>query len=116
MGCAVGKHHLAPLVSPKKTWEGVGGGMVFALVGNMLYFLSFSKYFPQAFTFGKSLIFTFVMAWGSVVSDLLESLLKRQVRAKDSGRSIPGIGGVLDLIDSLLLNAPLAYILFRHFI
>ena len=116
VGCAVGKHHLAPLVSPKKTWEGVGGGMAFALVGNIVSFLFVSKYFPQTFTFGKSLIFTLVMAWGSVVSDLLESLLKRQVQTKDSGRSIPGIGGILDLIDSLLLNAPLAYILFKHFV
>ncbi len=116
VGCAIGKHHLAPLVSPKKTWEGVGGGMAFALVGNVLYSLFLSKYFPHAFTFGKSIIFTLVMAWGSVVSDLLESLLKRQIQTKDSGRSIPGIGGVLDLIDSLLLNAPLAYILFKHFV
>lgn len=115
VGCAVGKHHLAPLVSPKKTWEGVGGGMVFALVGNTLFFLFFSKYLPDAFTFGKSLIFTLIMAWGAVISDLLESLLKRQIQTKDSGRSIPGIGGILDLIDSLLLNAPLAYILFKHF-
>lgn len=116
IGCAVGKHHLAPQVSPKKTWEGVEGGMLFALIGNVLYFICFSSYLPNAFSFGKSLIFTLIMAWGSVISDLLESLLKRQIQTKDSGRSIPGIGGVLDLIDSLLLNAPLAYILFKHFV
>ena len=116
IGCAVGKHHLAPQVSPKKTWEGVGGGMLFALIGNILYFICFSKYLPDAFSFSKSLLFTLIMAWGSVVSDLLESLLKRQIQTKDSGRSIPGIGGVLDLIDSLLLNAPLAYILFKNFV
>lgn len=115
VGCSIGKHRLAPQVSPKKTWEGVGGGILFALIGNVLYFIFFSKHFPNSFNFLKSLIFTLIMAWGSVVSDLLESLLKRQIQTKDSGRSIPGIGGILDLIDSLLLNAPLAYILFKYF-
>lgn len=116
VGCAIGKHRLAPTVSPKKTWEGVGGGMIYAVIGNSIFFLIFSKYLPTTFTFGKSLIFTIIMAWGSIVSDLLESLIKRQLKTKDSGAVLPGIGGILDLIDSLLLNAPLAYVLLKCFL
>lgn len=116
IGCSIGKHPLASQVSPKKTWEGVGGGILFALIGDILYFVFFSQHLPFRFSFAKSLIFTVIMAWGAVISDLLESLLKRQIQTKDSGQIIPGIGGVLDLIDSLLLNAPLAYILFKHFV
>ena len=114
VGCAIGKHHLAPTVSPKKTWEGVAGGMAYALIGNSIFYLLFSHCLP--FTFGKSLIFTLIMAWGSIVSDLLESLIKRQLKTKDSGSILPGIGGILDLIDSLLLNTPLAYVLLKCFL
>ena len=114
VGCAIGKHHLAPTVSPKKTWEGVAGGMAYAIAGNTLFYLLFSHALP--FTFGKSLIFTLIMAWGSIVSDLLESLIKRQIKTKDSGSVLPGIGGILDLIDSLLLNTPLAYVLLKCFL
>lgn len=114
VGCAIGKHHLAPTVSPKKTWEGVIGGMLYAIIGNTLFYLLFAHSLP--FTFGKSLIFTLIMAWGSIVSDLLESLIKRQLKTKDSGSVLPGIGGILDLIDSLLLNTPLAYVLLKCFL
>ncbi len=115
VGCSIGRHQLAPDVSPKKTWEGVMGGFVFALVGGMIYYICCKDGMPRSFLWYKCVIFSIIMAWGSIVSDLLESLLKRQLDIKDSGRSIPGIGGVLDLIDSLLLNAPLGYILFRCF-
>lgn len=116
IGCAYGKHPLAPSVSPKKTWEGVGGGMAFALIASVLFFLFFKKCLPVSFTLFKCLCFTVIMAWGAIVSDLLESLLKRQLNTKDSGCCIPGIGGVLDLVDSLLLNAPLGYILLKSFL
>lgn len=115
IGCSFGKHRLAPSVSPKKTWEGVGGGFLFALLGGFLIFKTL-PYFPTNFSTVHCLLFSLILAWGSIVSDLLESLIKRQLKTKDSGATIPGIGGILDLIDSLLLNLPLSYILFKYFV
>lgn len=115
VGCSLGKHRLAPAVSPKKTWEGVLGGFLFATWGGFILFKTL-PYFPQNFQTIHCFIFSIVLAWGSIVSDLLESLIKRQLQTKDSGTTIPGIGGILDLIDSLLLNLPLSYILFKYFI
>ena len=116
VGCAYGRNRLAPLVSPKKSWEGVGGGILFALLGGLLFQLLFSSYLPEGFTLSKNLLFVLILAWGSVISDLLESLIKRGLNTKDSGNTFPGIGGILDLIDSLLLNIPLAYVLFKNFV
>lgn len=115
IGCSFGKHHLAPKVSPKKTWEGVLGGFLFASIGGVISFYLL-PYFPENFRILHCLVFTSILAWGSVISDLLESLIKRQLATKDSGTTIPGIGGILDLIDSLLLNLPLSYILFKYFV
>ena len=112
IGCSCGKHPLLPTVSPKKTQEGVLGGVLFALLMNSLLFAVFQKHLP--FSFVKSAFFTVCLAWGAVLSDLVESLLKRHLSVKDSGHIIPGIGGILDLIDSLLLNAPLAYWLLKY--
>ena len=114
-GCTLGKHLLAPMVSPKKTWEGVFGGIALALMGNIAYYVLFTKYFGDSFTFFKSLVFTIIISWCAIISDLLESLIKRQLQTKDSGKIIPGIGGVLDLVDSLLISAPVAYVLFKNF-
>ena len=115
IGCWIGQHRLAPAVSPKKTWEGVMGGISFALLGGWFYCIACKAHLPADFSGYKCALFAVIMAWGSIVSDLLESLLKRQLNTKDSGHIIPGIGGVLDLIDSLLLNAPLGYLLLKYF-
>lgn len=115
VGCSLGKHRLAPAVSPKKTWEGVLGGFLFATIGGCVSF-KILPHFPQNFQVVHCFIFSVILAWGSIVSDLLESLIKRQLQTKDSGTTIPGIGGILDLIDSLLLNLPLSYILFKYFV
>ena len=111
-GCSCGKHPLLPTVSPQKTREGVLGGVLFALLVNVLFYVCFAKHLPILFI--KSCIFTVCLAWGAVLSDLVESLLKRHLSVKDSGHIVPGIGGILDLIDSLLLNAPLAYWLLKY--
>ena len=112
VGCSCGKHPLLPTVSPKKTREGVFGGILLALLVNVLFYVFFAKHMPVLFI--KSCVFTVCLAWGAVLSDLVESLLKRHLAVKDSGHIIPGIGGILDLIDSLLLNAPLAYWLLKY--
>jgi phosphatidate cytidylyltransferase len=85
---------------------------LFALLVNVLFYVFFANHLPLSFI--KSCIFTVCLAWGAVLSDLVESLLKRHLSVKDSGRVIPGIGGILDLVDSLLLNAPLAYWLLKY--
>lgn len=116
IGCSCGKHALASKISPQKTWEGGIGGIMFALMGGIVAQLLFSHSLPANFTWIHSIIFSVILALGSIISDLFESLLKRRWQVKDSGKIIPGIGGILDLIDSLLLNFPLAYILFKHFV
>lgn len=103
-GRAFGRHKLAPTVSPGKTWEGVAGGalavLLFALAirENLLPSLSLLWLMPAA------LVYVAI----SVLGDLFESLLKRQVGLKDSSQLLPGHGGVLDRIDSLTSALPLA--------
>lgn len=104
-GRRFGKHKLAVHVSPGKTWEGVVGGVMLAMiVACVIWFVAPIGYQPGlvVFVLGLSLI-----AGLSVYGDLFESLMKRQVGIKDSGKILPGHGGVLDRIDSLLLALPL---------
>lgn len=105
VGRAWGRHRLAPQISPKKSWEGVAGGLVsgvlaVALIGNQ---------FIRGFTWGHGLLLGLLLVAASVLGDLAESVIKRQVGAKDSSHLIPGHGGMLDRIDSLLFVVPLVY-------
>lgn len=111
IGCSCGKHHFSTIVSPQKTLEGIGGGLLFAFLVHTGFYIVFHKNFPISFL--TSSFFAILLSCGAILSDLLESLLKRYQCVKDSGQTIPGIGGILDLIDSLLLNAPFAYFLFK---
>jgi phosphatidate cytidylyltransferase len=99
-GRRFGKVHLAPQVSPNKTWEGVMGGMLMALVmavaGAAWFRLPVARFLPLCMA----------AAGFSVIGDLTESLLKRHVHLKDSGRLFPGHGGVLDRIDSVTAATP----------
>jgi phosphatidate cytidylyltransferase len=99
-GGRFGRLHLAPRVSPNKTWEGVIGGMLLALVfgagGAAWFALPVQSFLPLCLA----------AAAFSVIGDLTESLLKRHVRLKDSGRLFPGHGGVLDRIDSVTAATP----------
>ncbi|MCW5588426.1 MAG: CDP-archaeol synthase [Legionellales bacterium] len=103
-GRAWGKHLLAPKVSPKKTWEGVSGGvmggMIVAILGVILFKLSLS----QAILY---LIIGVMFVFISIVGDLTESMVKRQQGVKDSGTIFPGHGGLLDRLDSLFAVIPL---------
>ncbi len=100
-----GKNHkLIPSISPGKSWEGLFGGLIISIVFSLLVFpWAFGKEIP----FWISLIFGTVLFFGGAAGDLAESSLKRMCEIKDSGNIIPGIGGVLDLVDSLLLNTPI---------
>lgn len=107
-GRRFGKRKLASFVSPGKTWEGVLGGFLFALV--VAYF---GLYFIQPYILSSVLQVTLVLAGIGLLSiygDLFESLLKRQANIKDSGALLPGHGGILDRIDSLLLAMPIFYV------
>jgi len=111
-GLAFGRHKLAPVISPKKTWEGaIGGVLVSAGLGAALaYFLP--EYFPESLTPALAAPIGALLAVVTIVSDLIESALKRRADVKDSGTLIPGIGGAFDLTDSLILTAPVAYFIF----
>ncbi|MDE3083866.1 MAG: phosphatidate cytidylyltransferase [Verrucomicrobiota bacterium] len=111
-GLAMGRHKMAPQISPNKTWEGVAGGLlVSAGIGALLAWLG-RDYFPSAFNPLRAALTALPIAAVSIVSDLVESIIKRRADVKDTGHLIPGIGGAFDLIDSLILVAPVGYFLF----
>lgn len=114
-GRLIGRRKLVPWLSPHKTWEGFIGGMLVAVVcavgaGRWLHGwdVVHLPYGPLGFPWGL-IIFGVLMALVSVAGDLCASLLKRDAAVKDSGAVIPGMGGILDVLDSPLLGAPLAW-------
>jgi phosphatidate cytidylyltransferase len=113
VGSLIGRHKMIPRISPGKTWEGFGG----AILGSTLASLVFVGCLGHHMTGMNRLhatILGVVLALGAVVGDLIESIFKREAGVKDSGRFFPGIGGILDLLDSLLFNAPIMYLYLRH--
>ncbi|WP_149201991.1 phosphatidate cytidylyltransferase [Actinotalea subterranea] len=105
-GVLTGRHPLAPSVSPKKTWEGLAGSLVLAGgVGAAGMVVAFGGSPVVGVALGVASVLT------STLGDLAESLLKRDLELKDMGTLLPGHGGVLDRLDSLLLTAPLVYLL-----
>ena len=113
-GMAFGKNKLAPNISPNKTWEGAVGGVIIATLVGLGFLWLAGDYFPHDFTTQLAVIIAVPVACVSIISDLIESLIKRQAGVKDSGSMIPGIGGAFDLSDSLLLSAPVGLILFKY--
>lgn len=107
-GMAFGKHKLTPLLSPKKTWEGFAGGMA-AAVGTAIAFRFLS---PELFrdSTPRAVAFGLAVGLAGVFGDLAESMLKRDCHIKDASKSIPGFGGVLDVVDSVIFAAPVAYL------
>ncbi len=109
VGKAFGRHKLAPSLSPNKTVEGVVGNIVGAVVGTGV--MAFAL--PEQHRWLLFVTLPLVIAVGSVWGDLLESSIKREFAAKDAGAWLPGFGGLLDRIDSLIVVAPLVYGLLR---
>jgi len=107
VGLAVGRHKLAPRVSPGKSWEGAAGGLAGGLIAGLLLssFLGVSR--------GEAAIWAIIVTVVSQAGDLFESVLKRRAGVKDSGRLLPGHGGVLDRFDGILLAGPVGYVLLR---
>lgn len=111
-GLAFGRHKMSPQISPKKTWEGAIGGVLVSMgVGALIAWLARDQ-FPAHLTPLVAALIAIPVALLGIVSDLVESIIKRQAAIKDSGALIPGIGGMFDLSDSLLLVAPVGYLLF----
>lgn len=104
-GSAFGKHRLYPLVSPKKSIEGAVGGLIGSLGGTLLAKFTFFSHL----TFTDAVLTALVVGAVGQAGDLFESLLKRSFGVKDSGTIIPGHGGVLDRMDSILFAAPITY-------
>ena len=105
VGVLLGRHRLFERISPKKSWEGVIGGVAFSVLGAFASHHWFNEFFqvPDLMTWvGLSVVVAVFATFG----DLVESLIKRTVGVKDSGNIMPGHGGILDRIDSLLLVAP----------
>jgi phosphatidate cytidylyltransferase len=111
MGRAFGKHKLAPKISPGKTWEGVIGGIIAALVLATIAHFWFFRELPLKWALPLAAIMTVV----GILGDLTESALKRGAGAKDAANILPGHGGILDRLDSLLFNAPLIYYFARFY-
>ena len=105
VGRAFGKHKLAPKISPGKTWEGVAGAVVAGLLMATLSHYWFFKNLPLKWAVPLAAVMTTL----GIIGDLTESALKRSAGAKDAANILPGHGGVLDRLDSLLFNAPVIY-------
>ncbi len=111
-GSVVGKHMMIPHISPKKTWEGFAGALFFSLLASWGLF----KLMPNqlaALNWTHATVLGLLLGFAAVIGDLAESIVKRSTGVKDSGNFLPGIGGALDLIDSLLFTAPLLFFYLR---
>jgi phosphatidate cytidylyltransferase len=115
-GSMIGRHKMIPHVSPGKTWEGFGGAIFFALLAGCGLYALCKDDMPNFATglhvlggWPQVIVLSVVLALLAVVGDLAESVVKRSLGAKDSGNMLPGIGGSLDLIDSLCFTAPVVY-------
>lgn len=115
VGSLCGRHKLFKAISPKKTWEGFIGGLIFSVLASAIFrMIGFNWFGPSSFGsnvliwLGLGVIVSVFGTWG----DLVESQIKRNLGVKDSGKLIPGHGGILDRIDSSLLAIPAAAIYF----
>jgi phosphatidate cytidylyltransferase len=102
---------MSPQISPKKTWEGAAGGILSSMgIGAGVAWLA-RDVLGGHLTPGRAALIAIPVAVLGIVADLVESVIKRRANLKDSGRAIPGIGGMFDLSDSMILAAPVGYLL-----
>ncbi len=113
IGSLIGRHKMIPRISPGKTWEGFGGAILFSTIASVIFAQVFHAKL-RGMNWIHAAILGVILSVCAVVGDLIESLFKREAGVKDSGRFFPGIGGILDLLDSLLFNAPIMYLYLRH--
>ena len=113
LGSLIGRHKMIPSVSPGKTWEGFVGAILLSTAAAMVMAHYWGSTRLGGMTLGHAAALGPVLAVGAVIGDLVESVFKRDSGVKDSGSFFPGIGGILDLLDSLLFNAPLMFLYLR---
>ncbi len=114
VGTTIGRHKMIPRISPNKTWEGTIGGVLFAVGGSLMCFHFLNRELgADGLTMFHTLVLGVLLGAAAVVGDLAESMIKREAGVKDSSHWLPGHGGALDLIDSLLFTAPLLYVYLR---
>jgi phosphatidate cytidylyltransferase len=113
VGSLLGRHKMIPRISPGKTWEGFAGAIGAVILASLLFVHFLGHRMPGMNTV-HAIVLAVLLGLAAVLGDLMESLFKREAGVKDSGRFFPGIGGILDLLDSLLFNAPIMYLYLRH--
>src|SRR3989442_4991893 len=111
-GSAIGRHLMVPHISAKKTWEGFFGALGFALACSLALFKLMPGHLSML-SWAHATVLGLLLGFAAVIGDLAESIIKRSTGVKDSGNLLPGIGGALDLIDSLLFTAPLLFFYLR---
>jgi phosphatidate cytidylyltransferase len=107
IGSIFGRHKFSPVISPGKTWEGMAGAVAIAIVVAILFAV-----ICDIMVWWLAVIFGFCFAFIGQMGDLAESMIKRDAKQKDSASMVPGFGGLLDILDSLLPAAPFAYLFF----
>ncbi|HTY86594.1 MAG TPA: phosphatidate cytidylyltransferase [Candidatus Acidoferrum sp.] len=113
VGSLIGRHKMIPRISPGKTWEGFGGAILFSTASSLVFVHLLGDRMAGMHQL-HAVVLGVLLSSTAVIGDLIESLFKREAGVKDSGRLFPGIGGILDLLDSLLFNAPIMYLYLRH--
>jgi phosphatidate cytidylyltransferase len=108
IGRALGKHHLAPKISPHKTWEGAIGGVIGAMLVSLLFVAPAPLSLPL--NYGQAILLALVVSVLGQFGDLAESLLKRNLGVKESGKAMPGHGGFLDRTDSVVFAGVVVYL------
>lgn len=113
LGVLIGRHPMAPTVSPKKSWEGFLGSTLACLLGGVCFL---TLLFDGAGTWWEGALFGLAVVVAATLGDLGESMIKRDLSIKDMGSLLPGHGGLMDRLDSLLITAPFAYLLLQLFV
>ena len=110
VGKKLGKTKILPTISPKKSWEGFFGGYLFCILVSSLSYFVFEDYFNHISTLSYILI-TIILPFTATTGDFIESYYKRKAGVKDSGKIMPGHGGILDRMDAFLITIPVIYII-----
>jgi phosphatidate cytidylyltransferase len=115
VGSRIGRHQMMPHISASKTWEGFAGSLGFAIIGSYLLISLIPDHLAKL-NYLHGTVLGLLIGVAAVVGDLGESIVKRSTGVKDSGSVLPGIGGIMDLIDSLLFTGPLLYFYLRFLV
>ena len=110
VGVKFGKNRILPSVSPKKSWEGFIGGLIFCVLAGFISQHYYKDYFENI-SYITIIILSFILPFTATIGDFIESYYKRQAGVKDSGTLIPGHGGILDRMDAFMITIPVIYIL-----